>query len=382
MENVRPWCFEHAFPLQGAAGFDRLREGISEALTHDGRPAEVPFRRGRLFVRQIHFISCTQLLGFADARAWADHALAFLTEKFWIAGDRGWVRRTTFGGTLLNLALDLYDTVFILFALAWRERAACDGSGRRHLEPILDLLKRLLCHPGGHGFCDEITQQSWRQQNPHMCQVGACLDGVKTEENPRVTALADEINSLFLRHFFDQQTQTLGELSADERTRAPATESRIVDLGHQSEWARILSEARELLGRTSMTSSATSSSSPRNTEAIPAAAPPSTRCATMVPSSIVVCASGPTPSASRPSSPRTRPSAATPDDRSSRAHRFCGRCTSQRICWGARAAPTQLTACRPRRPFRQSASITCSSPLARRCALKWRWPPTSASKEA
>ena len=236
--------FESALPLWGDAGLDRKRGGFLEELGLDGRPTAAPFKRTRVTARQIYAFSHASLLGWGPGDALAAAGYAYLVEKAWQGPDCGWARRLTPDGAVLDATPDLYDHAFVLFALAWRYRASGDRDALRRAHDTLDFIERHLRRPGADGFLHALPPHGPRLQNPHMHLVEACLSAFEATGDQRFLDRATDVVRLFRERFFDGRT--LAEYFTDDWQRVAGDQGRIVEPGHQFEWAWILANYSRL----------------------------------------------------------------------------------------------------------------------------------------
>lgn len=238
--EIRAWMFQDALPLWGTAGVDHKHGGFLEELSLDGRETDVAFKRTRALARQIYVFSHAAVLGWEEGRALSQRGYEYLIEKAWLGADRGWAKRLTRDGDLLDASPDLYDIAFVLFALAWRHRLTGDEEPLRYAHQTLDFVQTYLRHESGEGFKHALPFEGPRLQNPHMHLLEACLTAFAATNDQRFLEQADDIVGLFRRHFFDGRT--LAENFDDGWARAPGEAGRIVEPGHHFEWAWLLGE--------------------------------------------------------------------------------------------------------------------------------------------
>ena len=245
---IRSWVFDTALPFWASHGLDADNGGYVEQLALQGGDAEVGFKRTRVTARQIYVFSHAAMLGWERGNELAAPGIDFLTQRAWLGPDKGFARTLTRTGELLDATPDLYDHAFALFAFAWRHKAMRDASSCDWMHRTLDYIETHMRHPGGLGFCHELPATGWRQQNPHMHLTEACLAAHEATGEKRFAETAAELVTLFSTKFFDLRSETLAEYFADDWSRAPGPYGRIVEPGHQLEWAWILNAARKLLG--------------------------------------------------------------------------------------------------------------------------------------
>jgi mannose/cellobiose epimerase-like protein (N-acyl-D-glucosamine 2-epimerase family) len=239
--------FRAALPWWAANGVDRANGGFVEQMTMDGRDAGVPFKRTRVTARQIYVFSHAHMLGFEKGADIARRGVEFLTARTWQGPDKGFARRLTREGDLLDPTPDLYDTAFVLFAFAWFYKATRDKTARDWMHRTLDFVETHMRKPGGEGFLHQLPPTGWRQQNPHMHLTEACLAAFEATGEERFAGLVRELADLFETRFFRTKDGTLAEYFTDDLKRAPGEEGRITEPGHQLEWAWILNSCRKLL---------------------------------------------------------------------------------------------------------------------------------------
>lgn len=246
---VRRWMFEDALPFWAAHGIDRTFGGYVEQLTLDGSDAAADFKRVRVIARQIYVFSHAALMGH---RAYADlarHGYDWLIGKAWQGPGRGWARLLDRQGRVKDPTPDLYDHAFVLFALGWYYRLTRDPEVLRWSLGTLDFIDAHMRHPGGKGYLAEVPASGHRKQNPHMHLLEAALANLEASGEERFLGLADEVAALFRDHFYDGRTGTLGEYFDEDWRRAPGDAGRIVEPGHQFEWAWLLAGYRRIAGR-------------------------------------------------------------------------------------------------------------------------------------
>lgn len=247
-EAIHAWLFDKALPFWAIHGVDSVGGGFIEQLTFDGQDAGVEFKRTRVTCRQVYVFSHAAVLGWKAGDRLAARGIDFLTHKAWQGEERGFARLLTQHGDVLDPAADLYDLAFVLFAFAWRHQAIRDTQSRAWLHRTLDFIEGHMRHPGGLGFWHELPPQGWRLQNPHMHLTEACLAAHQATGEARFGDAARRLVELFRTRLFDIRTGTLAEYFADDWSRAPGGDGRIVEPGHLFEWVWILNAARKQLG--------------------------------------------------------------------------------------------------------------------------------------
>jgi len=249
---AQSWLFDYALPFWSTTGLNPAG-GFVEHFDLDARPVDPGYTRTRVQARQIFVFSYAELVGFKAARSAADHGYRLLVKAAWLGRDRGWARRITPAGAVVDDTPDLYDLAFVLFALAWRYRATRDSICLDLAHQTLDFLDEKMRHPQGGFFAVDSPDDGPRQQNPHMHLLEAAQALYEARPDDRFAALARELVYLFTTQFFDPMTGTLAEFFERDWRRAEGEPGRITEPGHQFEWGWILAHNQRLFGRTDLT---------------------------------------------------------------------------------------------------------------------------------
>jgi mannose/cellobiose epimerase-like protein (N-acyl-D-glucosamine 2-epimerase family) len=246
--ELQSWLFESALPLWWQVGADRIRGGFHEKIGLDGIPVELP-HRARTIARQAHCYCEAERLGWNGP--WieaASHALAYLRRHF-VSGDRTIVSVVDLAGTVSDPTFDLYNQAFALLAYAGAHRVFGETAGWRDAAHALRAtLERAYAHPQG-GFYEDRERRRPQRANPHMHLIEAALAWMTVDPAPAWRAMADDIATLALQRFIDPSTGALREFFAGDWSPAPGIDGRIVEPGHQYEWAFLLDRWRRLTGR-------------------------------------------------------------------------------------------------------------------------------------
>lgn len=237
------WLRTAALPVWWSLGADPERGGFVEAIAQDGTPKPAP-RRGRVQGRMIFSFAQAGMMGWRGP--WRDAARLAL-----VAMERDFLRpdglvRTLVGldGRPLDDAPHVYDQAFALLGLASLRQAG------EAANEALDLARRMrdgletLRHPAG-GFREAGDQPF--QANAHMHLLEASLAWEEAGEADW-GALSDEIAALALGAFIDHRGVLSEFFDADWR-RAGGDDGRLVEPGHQFEWAWLLDRWGRARGR-------------------------------------------------------------------------------------------------------------------------------------
>ncbi|MEK7430757.1 MAG: AGE family epimerase/isomerase [Pseudomonadota bacterium] len=238
------WARTAAMPLWWTQGADRVRGGFHEALSIEGEPRP-GFRRARVQSRQVYSYATAGAMGWDGPwREAAWHGMTFFLERF--RREDGLFRCLVgLDGAVLDDTAMLYDQAFALLATATLH--GMDPRGGELPEVALGVLNGLnaMRHPAG-GFKENIAYPF--QANAHM----HILEGAMAWAEHGGQAwddLADEIVEMALRVFIDPQGVFLREFFDTDWRLVGGDEGRLLEPGHQFEWAWLLERWGRLRGR-------------------------------------------------------------------------------------------------------------------------------------
>jgi mannose/cellobiose epimerase-like protein (N-acyl-D-glucosamine 2-epimerase family) len=233
------WLCDAAYPLWSTRGVDP-NGGFHERLGQDGEPFAEP-RRSRVSPRQAYCFAVAPSLGWrGDSAALVKHGLDYWVAKYQRPDGLFRTLIAADGSILKDDAL-LYDQAFGLLAF---NVAACVGELRADRErQALELHALIMKHMkrAGEGFDNGLPKSLPLQSNPHMHLFEAALAGCEMcSENSLWKPLADELAELALTRFIDADSGALREFFDESWNPAPGVQGRIVEPGHQFEWAWLL----------------------------------------------------------------------------------------------------------------------------------------------
>jgi mannose/cellobiose epimerase-like protein (N-acyl-D-glucosamine 2-epimerase family) len=96
---------------------------------------------------------------------------------------------------------------------------------------------------GGGAFRSHEKGEGHIESNPHMHLLEACLAWAEVGKDPGWGEWAHQILDLAMKHFIRAGSGALGEFFTQDLEPAPGTAGRIVEPGHQFEWAWLLLRA-------------------------------------------------------------------------------------------------------------------------------------------
>jgi len=234
-DRLGRWLRLSALPLWATLGVD-ADGAFAEALDAEGVKVG-DFRRARVQARQAYVYS------LASAWGWGDGYAALVGQglaRFEATNRRedGLYRtRVSRAGAILDDTASLYDQAFVLLAMATAVEAGLEVErARRTAASVQGSLAALALPQGG-----------WRepagsafQANAHMHLLEAALAWEPLDPQGPWAAMADEITDLARAHFIDNDGGFLREFFGPDWRPAEGEAGRLVEPGHQFEWAWLL----------------------------------------------------------------------------------------------------------------------------------------------
>jgi mannose/cellobiose epimerase-like protein (N-acyl-D-glucosamine 2-epimerase family) len=247
--DLKTWLFEAALPLWWKTGGDLAKGGFYERINLDGTPDDVN-RRTRVAARQVYSYALAQRMGYqGETNAAIDQGLAWLSGP--ARGPDGMLYATlTPTAEIVRGEFDFYDHAFAMlaFASAYRVRPA-DGELKARGEAIRDKLISTFKHPV-RGFEESNPRSLPLKANPHMHMFEACLAWIEAGGDDTWRTVAAEIAALCLDKFLHPVTGSLREFFDGDWNPIAGDDGRIVEPGHQYEWAWLLIRWSNLTGDT------------------------------------------------------------------------------------------------------------------------------------
>ena len=232
------WLCDAAYPVWSTRGVDPAG-GFHERLGMDGKPLAEP-RRSRVNPRQAYCFAMAHSLGWrGDTAVLVKHGLDYWMAKY-RRPDGLYRTLVNADGSIRDDRALLYDQAFGLLAFNVSSVgdmcAHCEGQSFELLNLVLSHMKRQ-----DAGFESGVPASLPLQSNPHMHLFEAALAGCEvSSENSVWKPLADEIAELALTKFIDPASGALREFFDASWNPAPGIDGRIVEPGHQFEWAWLL----------------------------------------------------------------------------------------------------------------------------------------------
>ncbi|MDQ3125033.1 MAG: AGE family epimerase/isomerase, partial [Pseudomonadota bacterium] len=249
-ERFSRWLKLNALPIWSTLGV--ADDGsFEELLSLTGRKVGAT-RRARVQMRQVYVYCRAGSLGWdGQWKRTAHEGLAAFLATY--SRDDGLYRTlVSSDGEVLDDTAMLYDQAFVLFALAAVHAAGLDADAEVRAVALRNKLVALWPATGGLRESGEIPFQS----NPHMHLLEACLAWSDAGGDPAWREMANRIVALTLDHFIDSSGGFLREFFKDDWAPAQGALGRLVEPGHQFEWAWLLERFARMTGRADVSDAA------------------------------------------------------------------------------------------------------------------------------
>ncbi len=236
------WLTDAAYPLWEQNGIDPRNGGFIETLGQNGIGLAHP-RRARVHPRQIYAFAQARALGWkGDVRRILVRGSDYFA-TYYRRPDGLFRTLAAADGAPLDERAFLYDQAFALLGYA---AAAVELDARNDFERrALDLRRAIdACFRANNGaFRSGETAAGFFESNPHMHLLEACLAWAEVGSDPGWADWAKQLADLAIRRFIRADTGALGESFTADWQPAPGIAGRIVEPGHQFEWAWLLLRA-------------------------------------------------------------------------------------------------------------------------------------------
>jgi mannose/cellobiose epimerase-like protein (N-acyl-D-glucosamine 2-epimerase family) len=241
------WLRDQALPLWDRHGVDRRSGGYFETIAgpapHLNFEVSGDERRGRVVARQIYAFDIGRQVGWrSNLSDPVGHGCDYLFSRLHL-GEGLFHTSVDAASHRPRAPFNLYEQAFYLFALA---RLNVTLWGHYPIaETALRCLQRLRsdCGKSIGGFEESNPPSLPLKSNPHMHLLEAALAWVEVSDGlaqqPWIE-LARELVGLCLTHFKDSATGAIREYFDYQWHPMPGEDGRIVEPGHQFEWAWLL----------------------------------------------------------------------------------------------------------------------------------------------
>ncbi len=238
-DELITWLTDAAYPVWSTRGTDLVLGGFHESLSLQGNPLDAP-RRGRVQPRQIFAFAKARRLGWKeDGVLQVSHGLTYFLTRY--RRPDGLFRTLVApDGAPLDHRAVLYDQAFALLAFAVASPVLGPSFDLPGEAEQLRLAVWRQFHRPNRGFNSHMPGGPPLQSNPHMHLLEATLAWYQATGLPAWKELADEIGELALKHFIDRTSGALRESFDESWEPTQGVSGRIVEPGHQFEWAWLL----------------------------------------------------------------------------------------------------------------------------------------------
>lgn len=237
--RLKDWLFNAALPIWRDIGVDKAKGGVFETLALDGTPADVN-RRTRVAARQVYSYALARQMGYAgDVDTVIDAGLNWLSGPAAAPGGLVYAVLTP-QGEVVKAEFDFYDHAFALlaYASAFKVRPH-DKSLEQKAIAIRDTLLTTYKHPV-RGFEEANPRTLPLKTNPHMHMFEASLAWIEAGGDSVWKDIAGEIAQLCLDKFLHPENGSLREYFDGDWNPLEGEMGRIIEPGHQFEWAWLL----------------------------------------------------------------------------------------------------------------------------------------------
>jgi mannose/cellobiose epimerase-like protein (N-acyl-D-glucosamine 2-epimerase family) len=233
------WLVNDAYPRWAQYGIDPHNGGFIEALGQNGQGLAHP-RRARVQPRQIYAFAQAPIFGWrGDVGGIVRRGMEYFTAHY-RRGDGLYRTLAAVDGAALDERALLYDQAFALLGLA-AAATALDARGEfesRALALRGAIEKRLVTADGS--LLSEESAAAVRESNPHMHLLEACLAWADIGNDAGWAAWVRRLAELAVSRFIRKDSGALGESYTAAWQPTPGQAGRVIEPGHQFEWAWLL----------------------------------------------------------------------------------------------------------------------------------------------
>jgi mannose/cellobiose epimerase-like protein (N-acyl-D-glucosamine 2-epimerase family) len=238
------WLANDAYPRWARHGID-AQGGFLETLGQNGLGLPDP-RRARVHPRQVYAFAQAPVFGWrGDVRGIVRGGIDYFT-TYYRRRDGLFRTLADAGGAPLDERALLYDQAFALLGYAAAAGAldARDEFEAQALELRGTIERRMAAGDGA--FYSGLERTDYRESNPHMHLLEACLAWAEIGNDAGWLAWVRSLVELAVSHFIRRDSGALGELYTAAWQPAPGIAGRIIEPGHQFEWAWLLLRCESL----------------------------------------------------------------------------------------------------------------------------------------
>lgn len=239
--GLATWVTKSALPVWYQNGITEQPGECFETIDlTTGKGSSEP-RRARVPPRQIYAFLEGKRLGWDGPAEDAAEAIWAWFNQAYGQDDGTYVSAVGIDGTVTDASIDLYNQAFALLAMAEMAKQFPDRQStfEDKAKALVGVLMNDFCHPE-IGFREANPDVLPLRSNPHMHLFEACLAWETVSDAELWSDLCDEIAELALTRFIDPVNGGLREFFALDWSPMPDDTGRVMEPGHQFEWATFL----------------------------------------------------------------------------------------------------------------------------------------------
>lgn len=249
-DGLKNWLHDQALPLWQTTGFQGEKEGFVETIHLNGTPTDT-HRRSRVPARQIYSFAEAGMRGWSgDWQGVITDGLGFF-DRVYRLPDGFYGALANSEGELVDTSFDLYNQAFAILAFCYTARAnpSLQKEMAERASGMLFALRQNYAHEHA-GFHEAMPSKLPLCSNPHMHLFEAALACEETNGFEQTTwrNFGDEIAQLCMSHFIDKESGGLREFFNADWAPFDGEKGRIMEPGHQFEWAWLLARWGERRG--------------------------------------------------------------------------------------------------------------------------------------
>jgi mannose/cellobiose epimerase-like protein (N-acyl-D-glucosamine 2-epimerase family) len=233
------WLVDAAYPLWSGRGIDPRNGGFAEVLSQEGVALAHP-RRARVHPRQIYAFAQARTLGWpGDVTGIVSRGMDYFTTHYRRRDGLFRAMANADGAPLDERAL-LYDQAFALLGYA-AAATALDARGEFETRALVlrQIIAARFAADDGSYYSEEHSS-GHRESNPHMHLLEAYLAWAEIGQDAGWAAGVRSMVDLALSRFIRKDGGAFGESFLATWQPTPGIAGRIIEPGHQFEWAWLL----------------------------------------------------------------------------------------------------------------------------------------------
>jgi mannose/cellobiose epimerase-like protein (N-acyl-D-glucosamine 2-epimerase family) len=235
--SLRTWLFDKALPIWWNSGGDLQKGGFFEKLNLDGTPHDID-RRTRVAARQVYSYALAKNMGYTgETDAVIDQGLKWLSGPARNPATGLLYAVLTPQAAVVRGEFDFYDHAFAMLAYASAYKVRPNDKTLEEAGTFIrDTIVREYSHPV-RGFEESNPRTLPLKANPHMHMFEACLAWLEAGGDDTWRTIAGQIAKLCVEKFLHPETGALREFFDGDWNPIEGDAGRIIEPGHQFEWA-------------------------------------------------------------------------------------------------------------------------------------------------